>query len=167
VAQRAVARPLAEADLGDELRLDPRRAARGRVAGAEGRVLACELGHLRAKRLQLALVEAGADLARVAQGLVLVVADEQRAELLAAALRRGEAADDELLLGRAFPLQPVAAALAHVAAVRTLGDEALPAAAARLGEVLLAVLGLAVRGPAHGGLAEAQRAAQQPLAPRQ
>jgi hypothetical protein len=53
------------------------------------------------------VVEPGADLARVAQPAVGVVADEQRAEAGAGALRVGPAAHDELLLVHALELEPV------------------------------------------------------------
>jgi hypothetical protein len=58
--------------------------------------------------LQGRIVEAGADLARVAQPFRVVVADEQRPEPLAAALRLRPAADDQLLAPAALQLEPVA-----------------------------------------------------------
>ena len=76
-------------------------------------------------------VEAGADLARVAQGSGLVVADQQRADPDARAARLGEAADDDLLLEHALELEPVARAAAAVGRVRALGDQTLPAGPAR------------------------------------
>ena len=89
---------------------------------------------------------------------------------VAAAPRRGVAADHELLLGRALELQPVARAAVRVGAVGALGDQPLPALAARLAEELLAVA-VAVRREAHrrrrtrararsSRLARAQRAAR-------
>src|SRR5262245_30487879 len=126
MAQRAVAGPLGKGDLRHDLRLDPRRVAALRRADGERRVVAPQRLHALAERLQLLLVEARADLAGIAQLVAVVVAHEQRAERVAAALRRRVPADDELLLGRALPLQPVAGPLPLIGAVAALGDEALP-----------------------------------------
>jgi hypothetical protein len=76
--------------------------------------------------------EAGADLPRVAQPAVIVIAEQQRAQVGAAAARRCEAADHELLLGRALELQPITRAAALVRALGTLRDDAFPALAARV-----------------------------------
>ena len=111
---------------------------------------------------QRGLREAGADLARVAQPAVLVVAQQQRAQLGPAPPRRGVAADHELLLGRALELEPVAGPAVRVGGVGALGDQALPALPARLAEELLAVA-VAVRGQANRP-AERERAPQQALA---
>jgi hypothetical protein len=102
---------------------------------------------------QGAIVEAGADLARVVQLAVgAVVAEQQRAEPDAGSLRVGEPADDELLAVQALELQPVPAAPGPVGRVGTLGDDPLPAQAARFGVVRLAV--------AVPVLGESQRAAE-------
>src|SRR4051794_9983257 len=163
MAQAPRARPLGERDLGDELGLHPRDPALADRRGVgERRVVAGERAHPRAQVAQGLAVEAGADLAGVAQRAAVVVAEQQRAELGARALRSGEAADDELLALLALELQPVARAGGAVRAVGALGDHALPALAARLGEQRLAGP-VAVRRQAHAVL-EAQRAAQQALA---
>src|SRR6202012_4298330 len=85
-------------------------------------------------------VEAGADLAGVAeQAVVVVVAEQQGAEPDAGALRVGVAADDELLAVQALELQPVAAAPGLVARVRALGQDPFPALLAGLVVVGLAI----------------------------
>ena len=93
-------------------RLDPGRAAlldRARVG--ERRVVAAQRARAaRPGRRSVARSKPGADLAGVAQLAVVVVAEQQRAELLARALRRGVAADHELLSAVALELQPVARA---------------------------------------------------------
>ena len=76
-------------------------------------------------------VEAGADLAGEDEVAAFVVADEQRAEPDARALRIGEPADDELLRRLAFHLQPVFRAAMLVGRAAALGDDAFPSFAAR------------------------------------
>src|SRR3954452_3542173 len=163
MAQPAGAGPLGEADLRDELRGGPRDAAlldRRRVG--ERRVVAAQRAQPFAEIAQRLMVEAGADLARVAQRAAVVVPEEERAELRPRAARRGVAPDHELLPLLALHLQPVARAPVGVGAVRALGDEALPPLAARLGEQRLAGLA-AVRREAHAA-GERQLRAQQALA---
>src|SRR4051794_21523923 len=163
MAKTARAGPLGEADLRHELRLDPRDAAladRRRVG--EGRIGALERPKPRPEVAQRRLVEAGPDLAGVPQGAVVVVAEQERAELGARAPGRGVAADDELLALLALELQPVPRAPVAVGAVGALSDHALPALAARLGEHRLARL-VAVRRQAHA-VRERQLRAQQALA---
>ena len=109
------------------------------------------------------MVEACADLAGVAQTLVLLVAHQQRAEVRARPLRRGEAADHELLLEVALELEPVARAGGRaVRAVCALRDQPFEALAAGLAEQLRAVL-VAVRAVAHPP-AELEGLAQERLA---
>ena len=141
VAQTAVAGPLGEPDLGDELRLDPGHAAladRCRVRERRRPVRASSRSSL-AEVAQRVVVEPGPDLARVPQAAVVVVAEQQRPELDPRAARRREAADHELLALLALELQPVARARGRVRAVGALGDQPLPALAARLLEERLAV----------------------------
>jgi hypothetical protein len=108
MAQAAVARPLAEADLGDEPGLHPRRVRLADHVG-ERRALAAQRREALREVAQGRSREAGPDLARVAQvAVLLVVAEQQGPEIGAAAPRRGVAADHQLLLGRALELQPVA-----------------------------------------------------------
>src|SRR4051812_29875262 len=166
VAQAAGARPLGEAGLRDELRLDPRdpRFFDRRAVG-ERRIGAPERAQAAAEVAQRLVVEAGADLARVAQPAVVVVADQERAELGARPLWRGVAADHELLALLALHLQPVARAPVAVRAVGALGDETLPALAARLGEHRLPRPTAVRREPHAAG--ERQLRAQQPLAVEQ
>src|SRR4051795_13356008 len=132
MAQPAGAGPLGEADLRDELRGGPRDAAlldRRRVG--ERRVVAAQRAQPFAEIAQRLMVEAGADLARVAQRAAVVVPEEERAELRPRAARRaafvegaeegppapppgparrGVAADHELLALLALHLEPVARA---------------------------------------------------------
>ena len=85
----------------------------------------------RAQVEQQLRVEARADLAGEHEVVALEVADEQRAQADARALRIGEAADDELLARLALHLQPVRRAAVLVGRVAPLGDDALPALGAR------------------------------------
>src|SRR3954452_9473321 len=167
VPQPAVAGPLGEAHLRHQLRLDPGRAAHAGdlVVAREWSRVALQLAHPLAQLAQRLAVESGAHLARVDEVAVTVVAEQQRAELLARAARRGEPADHELLPVLALELEPVARARGHVRAVRALGDQPLPALAAGL-LVELDPVAVAVRGePDRVG--EAERAAQQALAREQ
>src|SRR5262249_10795336 len=109
VSKLAVRGPLTEPDLGDEMRPHPVRTGLADAIAERGGVL-FEPVELLAQRHERLRVEAGTDLARVAQIATFVVAHEQRAEPDATALRLGEAADDELLLGFALELQPVGTA---------------------------------------------------------
>src|SRR5438105_7639621 len=138
MSQLAVARPLRESDLRDQLRTHPVRAlARQAVRGERRRGL-LERGKLVVQRAQQLAVEAGADRAGVPQRAGLVVADEQRAESLSAAARLGEPADHEFLLVHALQLQPRARSLPFVRRGRVLRDQPYPALPARLVEVPLA-----------------------------
>src|SRR3954454_22093509 len=161
MAQAPVAGPLAEADLGDELGLDPGDRSLFDLVG-ERRCVAPQRLEALLQILERRAREAGADLAGVAQALARVVADEERAEDRAAALRRREAADHELLLGRALELEPVAAAAVDVRGVGALGDQPLPAMGARVAVVVLAVR-VAVRGEADVAV-EVQRSLEHRLA---
>ncbi len=76
-------------------------------------------------------IEAGADLSREHQVRPVVVADQQRAEADARALRIGESADDELLRRLAFHLQPVLRAAVFVGRAAPFGDHAFPSLAPR------------------------------------
>src|ERR1700749_3550380 len=131
MAQSARGGPFREADLGHQLRCHPRHPAlpyRRRVG--ERRGVPAERPQPCAQRVQRLLVKTGADLAGVLQLAVAEVAQQQRAEVGARALGRGEAADDQLLAGLAFELEPVAGSLGLVWAVRALGYDALPPLAA-------------------------------------
>src|SRR5207247_1582143 len=114
VAHAALAGPFGERDLGDELGLYPVALHLARLVG-EGRSVGLERGELLLHRAQQLLVEAGADVARVAQLAVGVVdAEQQRAESRAASFRVGVAADHELLAPRALQLDPRARAFRDV-----------------------------------------------------
>ena len=88
-----------------------------------------ERRELAVQQLQRRAVVAGANLAGVAKRLALVVAHQQRAEVLAGALGGGVPADDELLLQDALDLEPVGGARADVAGLRPLRDDPFGAAA--------------------------------------
>src|SRR4029078_12562828 len=81
-AHLAALRPLAELDLGDDLRLDPdgvpRR--RGLGGGVERRGTGLQGAEQRRQPVELGLGEPGADAARIAQVAVLAHADGQRAD---------------------------------------------------------------------------------------
>ena len=81
VAQAAVAGPFGEAELGDELRLDPGDVAEARRVVERGVVARAAARSCDASSRSVVAVEAGADLAGVVQAAVVVDADEQRAEL--------------------------------------------------------------------------------------
>ena len=107
-----------------ELRLFGERARRSRCSGSSA------LLHLR----QRALVEARADVRRVAQLALVPVADQERAERRARALALRVAADDEIRALRRLHLEPRRRAPAGlVAAFLALADHALEAARERRG----------------------------------
>jgi len=141
VPQFPVRGPLAEADLGDKLGLDPVHVGSGQAAdGLEGRVRPLEGGQGLVQAGQRTPVEAGTNLAGVVQlAVAAVVAEQQRAEPDPGPLRVGVAADGELLAVQALELQPVPGAAGPVGRVGALGDEPLPAQAARFGVIRLAV----------------------------
>ena len=139
LAQATVGRPLGEANLTDELRPRPVCAARDRSRVDERRLGRLERAYPCTEVAQRRRAVAGADLPGVTEPAVLVVADEQRTEVSAAARGLGEAADDELLLPGALQLQPILRATLAIRRIRTLGDEPLPAGPASLGEPSLGV----------------------------
>ena len=126
----AVARPLGELDLGNQSRLHPVYAARARRSG-DRRRRTLDSTELLAQSRQRLGVEAGAYLAGVAQyALVVVGAEQQRAQPDARARRLAPADDDELLAARALDLEPGAGASRFVAGVAALRDHALHTALA-------------------------------------
>ncbi len=142
LAQQAIARPLGEPDLHYELGLHPvgplgRFERVGKRARAR-RVPVQPRGHA----VEFLLVESRADAPGPAELAALVVADEQRAEVVATVPRIGPSADDELLLFEELELAPRRAALAAVIhGVAVLDDEAFPAFLARPGQQRTAVVG--------------------------
>src|SRR5260370_27122559 len=95
VAQLPVGRPLAEAHLGDEARLDPVHPRSRQVTAIERGLVPLQAGQRRVQAVQGSLVEAGADLAGVDELSVLVVVAEQtRPEPRPRPLPVGQAADD-------------------------------------------------------------------------
>src|SRR6185437_10743060 len=70
-----------------------------------------------------ARIPAGADVAGIREGAMLVGAEEEAADLAARAAAVAEAADDKLLAQRALDLQPGVAALRDVRRVGPLDDD--------------------------------------------
>src|SRR5262249_60139352 len=93
----------------------------------EGGCLALQAFELARQLLEVAPVEAGADAADVAQLSLLVDGEQQRRERPVFLVGNGVGDDDELLLARAFDLQPVAAATGALRTVGALRDDALAA----------------------------------------
>src|SRR2546428_9921306 len=93
----AVGGPLRVHELGDELRLHPGRVFHAR-RGIEWRLLRPQPLELCREHVERLLREACADLADVAERRSVVEADEECAEVLAAAFRRGVSADYEFRL---------------------------------------------------------------------
>src|SRR5215218_9430137 len=137
--QGAGGRPLAEGDLGDELRLHEDGLLRW-LAALERAVVPAQRLEDPGEPVELCVAEAGADAPGVAEpssfAAFLVVTDEEGAERSrAAALPREPAADDELLAAEVLHLQPGACpAPGQVAAVKPLGDEPLEGALLREAE---------------------------------
>src|SRR4051795_11319230 len=161
VAQHAVAGPLGEPDLCDQLRAYPMHVSLAHRVALERRTVHFTVGELRTECPQHRVAEPGADLARVDEDAAVVVAEQQRTEPGAAALRLGPAADDELLVPDALELEPVLRPTTGVRRRRAFGDDALVAARAGGTEHLLAGA-LAMRGEPQG-LTEAHRVPQQLL----
>ncbi len=137
--------PSREGHLRHQLRLHPVR--HGEPRGADALRAALErcircLQRLKpgVQRAQCFLVEAGTDIAGIAQRALLVVhAEQQRPEPGARALWIGVAADDEFLPQPGLQLDPVAAAARAIHAVSTLAHQALEACGARRGQQLFRV----------------------------
>ena len=151
MAEHAVPRHFRERDLGDEAGRDPVRAAHGGAGRLDRRLLHRERLHPGEQIVHRPGIEAGADLAGVAQRSIrLVHAQQQRAE--AARLLAGQPADDdEFLPVQALDLGPGGTAPADgIGRVRALGDDALQPLRAEAGEQLLAgagdMLGIMERG---------------------
>ena len=119
VAQAAVVRPLAEPHLGDELRLDPLHVAlahpRHLRRDGERRRVALRAASGAQQLVDLGVVEAGADVADVAQLAALVDAEHERAERAGAPARRRACSRRRRTPRRScdLDLQPVARPLAR------------------------------------------------------
>ncbi len=126
--QLAVAGPFDEGDLHHDLRTDPMRAQTGQAGGARERRLRSAPSHR-----GVGASRAGASYrsrcrsSRQRRNRAFVVADEQRAQADARALRIGEAAHHELLRRFAFHLQPVLRPAMLVRRAAALGDDTFPA----------------------------------------
>ncbi len=109
MAEAIVARPLGEADLGDELGGNPGHIAFTDRSGiVERGAVGAQLAHSPGELMERQLVESGPDLPRVPQAVAIEVPDEQRAKFEPRAPRRRVAADHKLLPVLAFELEPVA-----------------------------------------------------------
>jgi hypothetical protein len=140
VPQGLRSRPGAEGDLGDELRLDPDDTTLAAGFAGEGRGFRRDDVELLLQRSCRVAGEAGADAAGRLQLAILVIAQHQRAELIARSPRRDVAGDDEFLALRAFRLDPVAATAAAIGCVGALGDHTLQPHAAGVAQHGLARL---------------------------
>src|SRR5215211_638391 len=162
--------PLRPGDLADQLRFAPHRKARLRTGGApdiERAVWPLALVKLLRQEVDLLLVQAGADAAGEAEGLLLaalqlraslvVVADQQRAHPLGAPPLAGDVATDhELLAPPHAGLDPLAGSLARpVGALAAFCDDPLQSLpAGRLEQVGAAVVAVPRRPPARSVEAE-------------
>src|SRR4051794_2000275 len=118
MAQAAVAGPLGEADLCDELGPDPGHVALAdRVRVGERRTVRAQGLEPVADGVERGVAEARADLARVAQPIPVVDAEQERAEARPRSARRRVAAHDELLPVLALELEPVVGASRGIRAV--------------------------------------------------
>src|SRR5690606_8385582 len=111
MADDAVGRPGPELDLGDQLRPDEDHLAClvGRELPGKWALRLLQLLQLPEQALGHLLAEAGSDAPRRNQLAALVVAEQQRADLLAGDRRGGEAGDHELLPLGALGLDPIPA----------------------------------------------------------
>ena len=127
----AVRRPFAERDLGHQLRLHPALAAGGAPAPAAGldgrcieqRLVDLELDQSRMHGVAGARIPARADVARIEERALVVVAQQEAAHLGGRVGAVGEAADHQLLAQRALELQPGLGARRHVGRIATLQDD--------------------------------------------
>src|SRR5262245_3527699 len=121
--QLTVHRPLDESHLHHDLRMYPVRTKLRQALGSGERRL-WDLDRIESlSEIQEQLrIEAGADLSREHEVVSVVIANEQGTQTDARTLRIGEAADDELLRGLAFHLEPVLRAAVLVGRSATLGD---------------------------------------------
>src|SRR3954470_18649620 len=141
MAELAVRGPLAESDLRDELRFHPVRAfPREAELAGDRRRLALQRLQLSEEHVEVLALETGADLAAVLECAVLVVRDEERAEILPASRGVGPSDDDDLLVEDALELQPVPRPRADVGRGEALRDQAFPSAFASGPERDLALL---------------------------
>src|SRR6202790_325845 len=91
------------------------------------------------------VIKASANLSDVNEPALLVVqAENQRAEIFAAALRIGVASDDALLTLRDFDFQPIARALLFVNAFALFGEDAFQSALLRRVEKIKPFLGIVI-----------------------
>ena len=105
--QKSVARPLREPDLRDEVRPHPVRSLHRLERIREGTSRDRARVEERRQPIERLLIEAGANRAGPTEGTrPVVIADEQRTEMLARLPRLGPTANDELLLSEKLELAP-------------------------------------------------------------
>src|SRR5262245_51933255 len=103
----AVDGPFDERHLNDEIRSDPMSMeARQTFGPRERRRRNLDCVEPGAKRQEQLRIESRTELARKDEVVAIEIADEQRAEADASALRIGESADDQLLRRLALHLEP-------------------------------------------------------------
>src|SRR5271156_5643321 len=105
VAQLAVACPLGEADLGDQLRAHPSGAGVVPQSAGERRRVLFDGRQPLVQAAQRGFVETGPHFTGRDKVAAFVVADQQRTQLDSAAFRGGVTADDELLVADALEFQ--------------------------------------------------------------
>ena len=128
MAHAACRRPFAERDFCDEFGLDPMGLAIDRSLRRERALVGRERIELLPQLRQRSRVEAGADVACIAQcTLVVVNTQQERPETSARSLRIGPTTDDELLPLGAFELDPVRRTAGAIDGILALADDAFKA----------------------------------------
>src|SRR5688572_3695128 len=127
MSQLFVRGPLAELHFDDDLRVNPVGALVGLHRAGEWRRRSLERSEARGHVAQRIAAHAAASVADVHESVGVVVAEQQRAKMLARVARLRPAADDELLPPLDLELEPCTRPRAWlVARLHALGDHALP-----------------------------------------
>src|SRR6266850_5587251 len=143
MSKDAVCRPLGEAHLSDEFRPHPVRRFVLRRQRPERRRLRLEGLQQSHDLLELAAVEARADVAGVFELVAVIHAENERAEVRSRVSRLAPSGDDKFLLVYELELSPVRGSLAGQVSRRgDLRDEAFPAV---LGRALVQRAAVAIR----------------------
>ena len=126
MAEHAVAGEFSEGNFGDQLRLDPMRAAPRRAGNFDRRFVDFQRLHPIAQVLDQVRVEARPNLTRIGQLASVARRQVERAEA-PALVARLPADDDELLPLSAFDLQPIPGPLPAIGGAGLLRDDPLAA----------------------------------------